>query len=122
MEYESETISTEPYETVYKENSELAAGTTQESGSPHDGVEAQLWKVVYENGQEVSREVFNTSHYEKSDQVIEVGTASASGDVLAALQSAIASQDADKVSAAVSQAASAGGQEQAQDQTNGTAE
>ena len=122
VEYESETISTEPYETVYKENSELAAGTTQESGSPHDGVEAQLWKVVYENGQEVSREVFNTSHYEKSDQVIEVGTASASGDVLAALQSAIASQDADKVSAAVSQAASAGGQEQAQDQTDGTAE
>lgn len=122
VEYESETISTEPYETVYKENSELAAGTTQESGSPHDGVEAQLWKVVYENGQEVSREVFNTSHYEKSDQVIEVGTASASGDVLAALQSAIASQDADKVSAAVSQAASAGGQDQAQDQTDGTAE
>ena len=117
MEYESETISTEPYGTVYKENTELAAGTTEVTGSPHDGVEAQLWKIVYEDGQEVSREVFNTSHYEKSDQVIEVGTASASGGVLTALQSAIASQDADKVNAAVSQAASAGSEEQAPDQT-----
>ena len=119
VEYESETISTEPYGTVYKENSELAAGTTQETGSPHDGVEAQLWKIVYENGEEVSREVFNTSHYEKSDQIIEVGTASASGDVLKALQDAIASQDQAKINAAVSQAASAGGQSQEQTQTEG---
>ena len=117
VEYESGTISTEPYGTVYKENTELAAGTTEVTGSPHDGVEAQLWMIVYEDGQEVSREVFNTSHYEKSDQVIEVGTASASGGVLTALQSAIASQDADKVNAAVSQAASAGSEEQAPDQT-----
>lgn len=117
VEYESETISTEPYGTVYKENTELAAGTTEVTGSPHDGVEAQLWKIVYEDGQEVSREVFNTSHYEKSDQVIEVGTASASGGVLTALQNAIASQDADKVNAAVSQAASVGSEEQAPDQT-----
>ncbi len=108
VEYESETISTEPYGTVYEENTELAAGTTEVTGNPHDGVEAQLWKIVYEDGQEVSREVFNTSYYAKSDQVIEVGTASASGDVLTALQNAIASQDADQVNAAVSQAASAG--------------
>ena len=119
VEYESETISTEPYGTVYKENSELAAGIMQEAGSPHDGVEAQLWKIVYENGEEVSREVFNTSHYEKSDQIIEVGTASASGDVLKALQDAIASQDQAKVNAAVSQAASAGSQSQEQSQTEG---
>ena len=38
VEYESETISTEPYGTVYKENTELAAGTTEVTGSPHDGV------------------------------------------------------------------------------------
>ena len=74
---------------------------------------------MYENGEEVSREVFNTSHYEKSDQIIEVGTASASGDVLKALQDAIASQDQAKINAAVSQAASAGGQSQEQTQTEG---
>lgn len=110
VEYESETVSTEPSGTVYKENSDLDAGTTETTGSPHDGVEARLWKVVYEDGEEVSREVFNTSHYEKSDQVIEVGTASDNAEIVKQLQAAIASQDEAAVSAAVSQAASASSQ------------
>ena len=72
------------------------------TGSPHDGVEARLWKIVYEDGEEVSREVFNTSSYSASDEIIEVGTAGGGEEAVAALQSAIASQDAAKISEAVS--------------------
>ena len=102
---------------ILRNGSAVAGTAVQQYESNHS--DAQLWKIVYENGEEVSREVFNTSHYEKSDQIIEVGTASASGDVLKALQDAIASQDQAKINAAVSQAASAGGQSQEQTQTEG---
>lgn len=111
VEYESETVSTEESGTVYQENSGMTAGTTETTGSPHDGVEARLWKIVYENGKEVSREVYNTSHYEKSDQVIEVGTASDNEQVVKQLREAIASQDGGAVSAAVSLAASSNGEQ-----------
>ena len=96
MEYESETVSTTEHGTTYKENPEAAFGTMTSTGSPHDGVEARLWKIVYEDGEEVSREVFNTSSYSASDEIIEVGTAGGSEEAVAALQSAIASQDAAK--------------------------
>lgn len=102
VEYESETVSTTEHGTTYKENPEAAFGTMTSTGSPHDGVEARLWKIVYEDGEEVSREVFNTSSYSASDEIIEVGTAGGSEEAVAALQSAIASQDAAKISEAVS--------------------
>ena len=102
VEYESETIDTDPCGTVYQENSSLSFGEMEYAGSPHDGLDAQLWKIVYEDGVEVSREVFNTSHYERSDQIIEVGTASDNGAAVSALQSAIASQDESQIYAAIS--------------------
>lgn len=110
VEYESETLSTDPGKTVYRENSKLPAGTTQVSGSLHDGLEACLWKIVYEKGKEVSREVFNTSHYEKSDQVIEVGTASEDPAVTAAVQAAVSSQDPDQIYAVIGGLPGAAGQ------------
>ena len=119
IEFESETIETTESDEIRYVATDDYIGEMYTSSSSQEGLTAQLWKIVYEDGEEVSREVFNTSHYEKSDQIIEVGTASASGDVLKALQDAIASQDQAKINAAVSQAASAGGQSQEQTQTEG---
>lgn len=101
VEYESETVSTTEHGTTYKENAEAAFGTMTSTGSPHDGVEAKLWKVVYENGKEVSREVFNTSSYSSSDEIIEVGTSGGDAESIAALQAAIASQDRTAIEEAI---------------------
>ena len=67
----------------------------------HSGREARLWKVIYENGAEASRDIFNTSTYAKSDQIVEVGTAGGSAEAVSALETAIASQDLDAINSAI---------------------
>ena len=52
--------------------------------------EPRLWKVVYEDGVEVSRDVFNNSKYNPSKEVISVGIASANPEAQAAVNAAIA--------------------------------
>lgn len=106
VEYESETLTTEEYGITYREDPDAALGSMQYSGSPHTGVTAQLWKVVYQDGVEESREVINHSVYEKSDQIILVGTASDDPARSQAVRDAIASQDQSVINAAISQAQS----------------
>lgn len=106
VEYESETLETEDYEVVYEEDPEAELGSMTYEGSPHTGVEARLWKIVYQDGEEESREVINTSSYEKSDQVIKVGTASDNPEKTKLVQDAIATQDQDKINGAISEAQS----------------
>ena len=106
MEYISETLETEEYGIVYKEDPEADLGSMKYEGSPHTGVKAQLWKVVYQDGVEESREVINHSTYAKSDQVIQVGTASDDPAKTKLVQDAIATQDQAKINAAISQAQS----------------
>ena len=101
IEFESETLSTENYGVTYKAAPGLAFGQMQYTGSPHTGREARLWKVVYENGTEVSRDIFNTSSYAKSDQIVEVGTAGGSAEAVSALEAAIASQDGNAINSAI---------------------
>lgn len=101
VEYESETIAVDEYKTTYKENPSLTFGKLEYTGSPHSGMDARLWKIVYEDGKEVSKEVYNKSYYMRADQVIEVGTAGAEGSALSTLQSAIASQDYDAIISAI---------------------
>lgn len=105
IEFESETLKTEEYGVVYQENSQAALGSMQYSGSPHTGKVAQLWKVEYKNGEEVKREIINNSTYEKSDQIIEVGTASDNPEATAMVRNAIATQDAGKINEAINAAA-----------------
>jgi vancomycin resistance protein YoaR len=100
IEFESETVSIEEYKVTYKENPDMSVGEMEYTGNPHSGRDACLWKIVYEDGVEVSREKFNTSYYMKVDEVIEVGTKGAGG-ALGAIQSAIGSQDYDKIIAAI---------------------
>lgn len=101
IEFESETLSVDQYSITYKINSELNFGVMQYTGNPHTGREAQLWKIVYEDGEEVSREVFNTSHYQKADEVIEVGIAGGSAAAISALESAVVANDSTAINNAI---------------------
>ena len=80
VEFESEVISTEEPGVTYEENSEAPIGSIQVVSSPHAGTDAILWKIVYQNGEEVSREMFNSSSYQKTDTIYEVGTMSDNPD------------------------------------------
>lgn len=106
VEYESETLETEEYEVVYQEDPEAELGSMSYEGSPHTGVKAQLWKIVYQDGEEESREVVNSSTYAKSDQVIKVGTASDDPAKTKLVQDAIATQSQSKINEAISEAQS----------------
>ena len=107
--FESETLETTPSEgTVVEQDPTESVGYVYVS-SGHTGYKAQLWKVVTENGQQVSREVFNRSTYNMTPQIVTVGTA---GNVTAELQAAMASQDVGAIRAAAEQAKSGGGTDQ----------
>ncbi len=97
--FESEVLSkTEPTgQKVYTDASQPVGYI--KSQSAHIGYKAQLWKIVTENGKQVSKEVFNTSTYNAEPASITVGTA---GTVSAELSAAIAANDADAVRAALS--------------------
>ncbi len=102
--FESEVLSkTEPTgQKVYTDASQPVGYI--KSQSAHIGYKAQLWKIVTENGKQVSKEVFNTSTYNAEPASITVGTA---GTVSAELSAAIAANDADAVRAALSGASQA---------------
>lgn len=101
----SETTKTEEYSVTYKTNSEAAIGSMEYTGSPHTGKTARLWKVIYEDGEKVGKEQINDSYYKKSDQIIEVGTKSDNPEASALVKNAVATQDGDKINAAIAQAA-----------------
>lgn len=102
--YESETTATEEYGTTYKEDSSAPIGSMESGGSPHTGRTARLWKVVKQDGKEVSRDVVNESVYQKSDRIIKVGTASDNGTASGIVSGAIATQSGSKINAAISKA------------------
>ncbi len=65
--------------------------------SVHVGYRARLWKVVTENGVEVSREQVNSSSYAAVPRTASVGTATADPNVAAQIQAAIATGSIDYV-------------------------
>lgn len=75
IEYVSETIATyEPDPDVVTEDPNLPIGTTEITSQAHVGSKAQLWKIVYYNGVEQSREVVYTSTYRSTPAYVTVGT------------------------------------------------
>jgi len=124
VKYESEIISTTEYETVYKADSGKSIGTMEGGGSPHTGKEARLWKIVYENGEEVSREDINYSKYNKSDYIVYVGTGSEVAAASSLVNNAIATQDSAKIKQAIAeaQALESGASNQETQEENGTQE
>lgn len=104
VEYESEVTSVEEYGRTYKEDSSAALGSMRYEGSPHTGKTARLWKIVKENGKEKSRDKINDSVYQKSNEIIKVGTACDNAEASRIVSSAIATQDGSKINEAISKA------------------
>lgn len=67
--------------------------------SAHVGYKAQLWKVVRENGVEVSREQINSSTYMKAPRSATVGVASPDEGARNAIMAAVATNSIDEVKA-----------------------
>ncbi|MFV0363395.1 MAG: VanW family protein [Suipraeoptans sp.] len=107
IDFETEVLSTEDYQVTYKVDYNADLGSTSSSGNASKQVSARLWKVVYQDGVEVSRDEFNKSHYMRSDRTISVGAKSSSSTAISIIESAIGSQDWNTISAAISQAKAA---------------
>lgn len=103
VEYVSETLSTTAATNKFVEASGSALGI-KKSSSGHAGKKAVLWKVVYEDGKEISREKVNTSNYIMSPNVYKVGTASSNAEASALVKNAISSQNRSTIQAAIDQA------------------
>ena len=79
-------------------------GTLNKAVSVHVGMKAQLWKVVTENGVEVSRTVVNKSNYAASAGKYIVGTGTDNAQAKNIVTAAIGSRDLNTVKAAINQA------------------
>ena len=96
--FESVTLSTtEPGAPKLVADGAQGIGYVKTTQSSHTGYVAELYKVVTENGVEVSRERVNKSTYQMSPQYVSVGTASADPNAVAAINNAIATGDLNTV-------------------------
>lgn len=98
--YESETTSTTQPETKFVASSAHPIGYIHTEQSAHTGYTAKLWKVIKEDGKEVSREQYNSSIYNASPKIVTVGIGSDSEEAVAAMKAAIASKSESAISAA----------------------
>ena len=117
--YESETLSvTQPDHEVITPSDSQGIGYFDVQ-SAHVGYTAQLWRIIEENGVEVSREVINSSAYKVSPRTAIVGTATDNPAYAARMQAAIASGSIDTCkaeAAAIKAEIDAASQAQAQQQ------
>ncbi len=89
------TFESEIIETIHPENENIIQTDKQPIGwidiqSVHIGYKAKLWKVVKENGVEVSREQINSSNYKMVPRTATVGVATEDSNAYNTLQAAIA--------------------------------
>ena len=99
VKYESEVLQvTQPDSENIVVDASLPIGTVVVE-SAHIGYKAQLWKIVEENGEEISREVINSSTYKVSPRSATVGTATDNPAYASRIQSAIASGSIDTIKA-----------------------
>ena len=78
-------------------------GVINQTQKKHVGNTARLWKIVTVDGQEESREVFNTSTYNASPDIYSVGTATSNPDAAYAITTALETQDEATIRAAAEQ-------------------
>lgn len=97
--YESEVLERiEPdTEVIYTDASQPVGFCAVQSA--HVGYKARLWKVVKENGAEVSREQVNSSSYMKAPRSATVGVATEDPGAYNAIMAAVASGSVDQVKA-----------------------
>lgn len=97
VEYKSEIISqTYPDTEVIYVNESAPIGSVSVQ-SAHIGYKANLWKIVYENDQEVSREQINSSSYQMVPRYATVGVATADPNAYNEIMAAIATNNIDHV-------------------------
>lgn len=95
--YESEVVSkTYPDTEVIYTNASLPIGSVSVQ-SAHIGYKANLWKVVTENGTEVSREMINSSSYKVTPRTATVGVNTADPAAYEQIMAAIATNNIDHV-------------------------
>lgn len=104
VEYESEVVERVEHATKYVADSGSTLGAMKEEGSGVDKITARLWKVVTENGKEVSRKVWNNSYYRSSDVTVKVGVKSDNAEASNLVKNAIKTQDKAKIKEAISEA------------------
>ena len=97
VKYESEVL-----EVINPASDMIYADASQPIGyivteSAHTGYKARLWKVVTENGVEVSREQINSSNYKVSPRSATVGTATADPNAYNEIMAAIGTGNIDHV-------------------------
>jgi vancomycin resistance protein YoaR len=117
VQYISETLTTtQPGADEITASSAMAVGEISVQ-SAHIGYTAQLWRVITENGVEVSREVINKSTYKAAARSATVGVSSDNPTYVARMQAAIASGSIDtcKSEAAAIKAEEAAAAQQAAD-------
>jgi len=81
-----------------------AVGILKETDAGHAAIKAKLWKVVKENGVEVSRKQVNSSSYISSAATWSVGTGTDNAEAKKVITDAIATQDEAKIKEAIAQA------------------
>lgn len=95
--YVSEIISrTNPDTEIIYTDASLPVGSVSVQ-SAHIGYKANLWKVVKENGQEVSREKINSSTYTMAPRSATVGVATGDPNVYNEIMAAVATNNIDHV-------------------------
>lgn len=102
VEYESEITGVTVQNTTWVADPNVALGVMTTTVSGHTGYTARLWKIVYENGEEVSRDVYNNSRYNPSNRTVTVGIASADANLSSQMLQAVATQDGNQIAYAIS--------------------
>ncbi|MBQ7506136.1 MAG: VanW family protein [Lachnospiraceae bacterium] len=69
----------------------------------HAGKEAELWKIIYEDGVEVDRVLVNQSSYRSTPKTVAIGTHTENPEAAAAMGAAFATGNYDTIMAAVNQ-------------------
>lgn len=77
VKYESELVSTTPIKEKIKKDASKPKGYSEVTENGHVGYVAKLWKITYENGKKVKKELLHTSTYAMSPKTIVKGTGKA---------------------------------------------
>ena len=95
--YESETLETIHPTTELTADPEKAFGSMEQIQSAHTGYKAKLWKIVTENGEQVSKEEVNNSYYQMTPNKYKVGVKTSNAEASSAMYTAIANNDLNQV-------------------------
>ena len=82
---------------------EDAIGYMGLQSSAHPEIQAQLWKVISENGEEVNREIVNYSQYVAAPETYGVGTASSNPEDTEKMNRAILTQNEEEIQKAMNE-------------------